>query len=189
MSLLWHVKVRACSFGFGKILLHKEWKNIDWRISLIPFGGYCDIEEGLNLPNSLYSITYYKQLSIILAGVGINFLISCICYLINYGSIKTGIIIDLYLLKMIIFKNYNLVCPINLDFMRINLFLLECGFMNLILAISNLIPLPALDGGYIWLLLLRKKMTNKVYKWVIICGFVFIIILQLVLFVYIYLKN
>lgn len=187
ISLLWKVKVYACSFGFGKILLHKKWKNIDWRISLIPFGGYCDIEENLNKPNNLYSISYWKQLTIILAGVSVNFFIACICYLINYQSIKTGLIIDWYLLKALITQDYGILHFIN--FSNINYFFLLVGFTNSTLAFSNLLPIPALDGGYIWLLLLRRKLSEKTYKFIIKLGFIFVVGLQFWLIWYLYLRG
>lgn len=35
------VRVEAFSLGMGPVLLHKNWRGTDWRISLIPLGGYC----------------------------------------------------------------------------------------------------------------------------------------------------
>ena len=35
------VKVEAFSIGMGPVLFHKEWHGTDWRLSLLPFGGYC----------------------------------------------------------------------------------------------------------------------------------------------------
>ena len=35
------VKVEAFSIGMGPVLLHSTWKETDYRISLIPLGGYC----------------------------------------------------------------------------------------------------------------------------------------------------
>lgn len=189
MSLFWKVKVKACAFGFGKVLLHKKWKGIDWRICAIPFGGYCDIEEKLNTSNSLYSIHYFRQLDIILAGVGMNFLISSICYLINYGSIKTGLIIDWYLLKFCLTKQYDALNILLLNLGNINFFLLECSFINTTLGIANLLPLPSLDGGFVWLLLLRKKITEKTYSQIIKFGFIFVILIQIIFCYYFYFRS
>ena len=184
MALFWKVKVHACSFGFGKVLLHKKWKNIDWRISLIPLGGYCDIEENLNKPNSLYSISYWKQLTIILAGVSVNFLIAFICYLINYHSIKTGLIIDWLLLKSFVIKDYSIL--LFLSSTNINLFLLQCGFINITLAIGNLIMIPPLDGGLLWLILLKEKISAKIYKIINIIGLILVILIQVIILMYIF---
>ena len=35
------VKVEAFSIGMGPVLVHRTWKETDYRISLIPLGGYC----------------------------------------------------------------------------------------------------------------------------------------------------
>ena len=149
MALFWNVKVKACSFGFGKVLLHKKWKGIDWRISLIPLGGYCDIEEELDKPNSLYSISYWKQLTIILAGVFVNLLIAFVCYLIQYGSIIKGIMYDSIIIQAFLTKDYYLFSLIVWNIP--NVYLLQCSLVNITLAISNLLPLP--DAGrcaYLW---------------------------------------
>ena len=37
------VKVNAFSIGMGPVLLHKTIKGTDYRISLIPLGGYCSM--------------------------------------------------------------------------------------------------------------------------------------------------
>ena len=38
------VKVEAFSVGMGPILLHKTIKDTDYRLSLIPLGGYCEMK-------------------------------------------------------------------------------------------------------------------------------------------------
>ena len=43
-AILCGVKVEAFSIGMGPVLLHKKIKNIDWRISLLPLGGYCSMK-------------------------------------------------------------------------------------------------------------------------------------------------
>lgn len=186
IALFWKIKVHACSFGFGKILLHKKWKGIDWRISAIPLGGYCDIEENIYKPNNLHSISYWKQMTIILAGVSVNLIIAFICYLINYKSIITGLGFDWYLLKAFILKDNILLYSTVFKLKTVNMFLLQCSFINITLGISNLIPIPALDGGFIWLLPLRKKLSEKVYKLIIGLGFVSLVFLQVWLFWYLY---
>jgi len=189
MALFWKVKVHACSFGFGKVLLHKKWKEIDWRISAIPLGGYCDIEEDLNKPNNLYSISYWKQLTIILAGVLINFLIAFICYWINFQSIKTGLMVDWLLIKAFLLKDETILYQMIYYLQTVHVIILECSLLNITLAITNLFPIPALDGGYIWLLPLRKKLSEKIYKLIIGIGFGSLVISQFWLIWYLYYKG
>ena len=38
---LFGVVVEAFSIGFGPVLLHKKINDTDYRLSLIPLGGYC----------------------------------------------------------------------------------------------------------------------------------------------------
>ena len=38
------VHVESFSIGMGPVLLHKTVKGTDYRLSLIPFGGYCGMK-------------------------------------------------------------------------------------------------------------------------------------------------
>lgn len=38
------VPVRAFSVGMGPILLRKKWRGTEWRLSLLPLGGYVDLK-------------------------------------------------------------------------------------------------------------------------------------------------
>ncbi len=38
------VNVKAFSIGMGPILWRRDWKNTEWRVSLLPIGGYVDID-------------------------------------------------------------------------------------------------------------------------------------------------
>jgi membrane-associated protease RseP (regulator of RpoE activity) len=181
-SLYFKIKVNAFSVGFGKILLHKTWKGIDWRISLIPLGGYCDIEEKIGKPNSLAEISYWKQMIVILSGVGMNIFITIICYLINFKSISKGLEVDWLAFNAILSSDYSYLTQY-LAKSKVYFILIQASLLNLSLAITNLIPLPALDGGYIWLLPLQKHLSEKLYKYIIYFGFVFIMLIQ-VIFVY-----
>lgn len=182
-SLLFNVKVKAFSIGFGKVVLHKKWKGIDWRISLLPFGGYCDIEEKIGAKNSLAEIPYWKQMVIILAGVTCNLLVAFTCYLINFKSIKLGFMVDWRVLELLITGNQEQI-PYFLYGLNFSVALLQASILNIGLAITNLLPLPALDGGFVWLLPLQKKLPEKVYKGIIYVGFVSLMILQFVLIYY-----
>ena len=76
---LFGVKVESFSVGFGPILFHRTVNGTDYRLSLIPLGGYCGmkgekdfqkaIEEKLNEvqgePDSLYGIHPLAHFSIL----------------------------------------------------------------------------------------------------------------------------
>ena len=41
---LFGVKVEAFSIGMGPVLAHKTFRDTDYRISLVPLGGYCSMK-------------------------------------------------------------------------------------------------------------------------------------------------
>jgi regulator of sigma E protease len=76
------VTVESFSIGMGPILLHKKFGATDYRISLIPFGGYCgmkgekDFQKALDEklrafpkdPTSFYGVSPLRRLCIAAAG-------------------------------------------------------------------------------------------------------------------------
>ncbi len=91
---LFGVKVESFSVGFGPVLLHKNIKGTDYRLSLLPLGGYCgmkgekDFQKAIDekLPaieaeaDSLYGIHPFKRALIGFAGPFFNFLFAIIAY-------------------------------------------------------------------------------------------------------------
>ncbi len=93
------VKVESFSIGFGPVLLHKNIKGTDWRLSLIPLGGYCGmkgeqefktaLEENLDEikaePDSLYGVHPLKRVLIAFAGPFFNFIFAFIAFSLISG--------------------------------------------------------------------------------------------------------
>lgn len=91
---LFGVKVESFSVGFGPVLLHRRIRGTDYRLSLIPLGGYCGmkgekdfqkaVEEKLPEiqadPDSLYGIHPFKRALIGFAGPFFNFIFAVIAY-------------------------------------------------------------------------------------------------------------
>lgn len=185
VALKFKVKVYTYSLGFGKPLFKKRWKNIDWCITPFLLGGYCKVEEDPNKSNSLFQIVYWKQASILLAGVVCNLLIALLCYLLQYQSITKGLWIDLSLIKYMFTSDYinmaNLVVNNN-----VNLYITQISLLNLALFLGNIIPIPPLDGGYLWLLPLEKSISKKLQTFIIVFGLIFIILLNIYLIFLLY---
>lgn len=95
---LFGVKVESFSLGIGPWYLHKTIRGTDYRLSLIPLGGYCgmkgekdfakSLEAGLDHieaePDSLYGIHPLKRLLIAFAGPFFNLIFAVIAFsLIN----------------------------------------------------------------------------------------------------------
>ena len=187
IALLCKVKVLAFSLGFGKPLLHKKLWGIDFRLSPIPLGGYCRLEgEKGKTKTGWLTQRYSKKLAIVLAGVTANLLIAFLCYYINYKSIKLGLKIDFLLLKIMFTKDissipniFKLLIPVNP-----NLFLIMLSMTNLFACITNLLPIPALDGGFIWLFHLERIYKDKFPEFlerITKIGFISLLILQVIL--------
>mgnify|MGYP002860518651 CR=1 FL=1 len=91
---LFKVKVESFSVGFGPVLLHKKIRGTDYRLSLIPLGGYCGmkgekdfksaIEENLSEihaeKDSLYGVHPLKRALIGFAGPFANFIFAFLAY-------------------------------------------------------------------------------------------------------------
>jgi regulator of sigma E protease len=90
------VTVETFSIGMGPVLAHKTHKGTDYRISLIPLGGYCgmkgekDYQKALDenlkgipkTPDSFYGVHPLKRAAIALAGPASNFLFAVIAFMI-----------------------------------------------------------------------------------------------------------
>ncbi|MCH5291425.1 MAG: site-2 protease family protein [Treponema sp.] len=102
------VTVESFSLGMGPVLLHKTWRGTDWRISLIPLGGYCgmkgeqDYRKALeeNRPqiggdkDSFYGTHPFKRIIIAFSGPFFNLLFGVVAFtvvaLIGYTYYSAG---------------------------------------------------------------------------------------------------
>lgn len=107
-SKLVGVKVEAFSVGMGPVLLHKTVKDVDWRLSLFPIGGYCAMkgenafQEALDSgakeiqgePDSFYGVSPLKRAFIAFCGPFFNVIFAFIAFVIisaiGYSYYTTG---------------------------------------------------------------------------------------------------
>ena len=96
VAILCGVKVEAFSIGMGPVLLHHKWGDTDYRLSLIPIGGYCgmkgehDYQDALSNnmkeikgdSDSFYGVHPFKRLLIAFAGPFFNLIFSIIAFVI-----------------------------------------------------------------------------------------------------------
>ncbi len=105
---LFGVKVLAFSVGMGPILLHKEKGGTDYRLSLIPLGGYCsmkgenDFQKAMEEnrtqidgeKDSFYGVHPFKRLIIAFAGPFFNLMLGFIAFfivaLMGYSYFSAG---------------------------------------------------------------------------------------------------
>ena len=159
------VGVKTFSLGFWKPYLSKTIKGIEYRITPWLIGGFCDIKgmDSKKDSDDFLSQRYFKKFLILIAGVSANFLVACICYLINYGSISIGIQIDWILIKSIFTKVFSYPDMLFLVTHNVgeNFILLQLGMINFFCAITNSLPIPALDLGHAWIVLMEKPWKEK----------------------------
>lgn len=184
MALICGIKVEAFSIGFGKVLLKKKIKNIEFRLSLVPFGGYCQLygEKSTDIGGFLTQ-RYIKKFLVLIAGVAVNFAIACLCYYINYKDILYGINLDLLFYKFALLRDVQsqlilLACS------NANWILFQLSLLNLGCAIFNILPIPALDGGHIvfvWLEKIWKEKFSLYYAIMNTISFKILMFLQIIL--------
>jgi regulator of sigma E protease len=90
------VAVETFSIGMGPVLLHKAWKGTDYRLSLVPLGGYCgmkgekDYQKALDenlteipkTPDSFYGVHPLKRAVIACCGPLANVLFAVLAFMI-----------------------------------------------------------------------------------------------------------
>lgn len=187
-AILSKIEVRSVALGFGKTLLKVRIKGIDFKLNLFPLGGYTElIGEEKDTPDGFLSKKYWIQWIVALSGVFMNVCLACVCYLIHYGSITTGIIIDCQTIVAIFTKDYSTMW-IMTEYIVSSRFLFLLSLMN-ILTLANMLPILPLDGGLMWVSCLKKLFPKNyvaIKKTLSKYGLIFLIIAQIILILYLY---
>ena len=107
------VKVEAFSIGMGPVLLHHTFRGTDYRLSLIPMGGYCSMKGEKDFKNavendlsvmqtesdSFYGIHPLKRILIAFAGPLFNFIFAIIAFtiiaLMGYKYYSAGTVVSM----------------------------------------------------------------------------------------------
>lgn len=144
--------VDVFSLGFGRAIWKRKIGTTLYQIAWIPLGGYCKLHDELIVSNDKNSFTNLVYHKKILITIA-----GCVV------NVITGIMCFVIGLNMQIFNLYYF------------------GAIGLSLGIVNLLPIPALDGSYPFLVLLEKvygkeKGYNLMEK---ICKIGFIIIMTI----------
>lgn len=192
------IAVAVFSLGFGPRVIGRKWKGTEYRLSLIPLGGYVlpEIED----EKEFFAVPVNKRIVMALGGPIASFLFPVLCFALN-NSIRFGLSLanafirplaqaaDLMLamvtaLPRIFTHSEQLSGIVGIvaqggSFVGNN-FLNGVQFAVLIslnLAVLNLLPIPVLDGGKVFLYLL-EKIDPKLQRWHVplaIGGWIFVI--------------
>ncbi len=181
------VKVREFSIGFGKELWSKQGKETKYTIRMIPLGGFVNMlgeEERADEEGSFNKASVGKRILIVAAGAIVNIVFGILVFFI-LASIVNKSVVD----GLIVTKNYlinisqslimlvtgkagsagEVVGPVGISQMIVGTntiidFVYLLSMISISLGITNLLPIPALDGGKILILiieLIRKKQMEE----------------------------
>lgn len=184
VARLCKVKVNEFSVGFGKKILQRKVDGTVYSLRLIPLGGYVNLK-GLDEKNSdldsYTSVSIWKRMLIILAGSIANILFGIITYFIlitvlygiNTSLVATG---NFFLsifesLKMLFTGEVGLeqftgpigISSIISETRAVTEFIYLLALVSLSLGVTNLLPIPPLDG-FKFLLLLIEKIRRKQFS-------------------------
>lgn len=101
------IKAEAFSIGFGPIIFRRTIKGIDFRLSIIPFGGYCKFkgemsEDGKVEDDDFISMSPLKRIIVYFAGPFFNYLFAFLLLVILVSIPST---VDLYSPTISVFKD------------------------------------------------------------------------------------
>lgn len=181
-----NVKVNEFAIGFGPTIWSKQGKETKYAIRGIPLGGFVSMEgedEESEHERSYSNASVWKRIAIVAAGALVNIIFGIITYFalvaIVYSDIKTafnatgGFIVSIFeSIKMIFTGNIginDLSGPVGISKVvsgttTIINYVYIISVVSVSLGVTNLLPIPALDGGKILLLIIeaiRKKPIKK----------------------------
>ena len=186
VAKLCNVKVNEFSIGFGPAIWENQGKETKYAIRLIPLGGFVSMEgedEESKHERSYSNASISKRIAIVSAGAIVNIIFGLITYFILIAVVyksatiafsATGEFIKTLgmSLRMLFTGNIgikDLSGPVGISQVVSNTttfanYIYIISAISVSLGITNLLPIPALDGGKILFLLIeaiRKKPLNK----------------------------
>ena len=186
VAKLCKVKVNEFAIGFGHTIWKKQGEETKYALRLIPLGGFVSMEgedEESENEHSFSKASISKRIAIVAAGALVNILFGLITYfilvIVVYHDVglafrATGGFIGSIAqsLKMLFTGNVgikDLTGPVGIS-QAVSQTTTLANYISLIslisvsLGVTNLLPIPALDGGKILLLIIeaiRKKPLSK----------------------------
>jgi regulator of sigma E protease len=196
------IPIEIFSVGFGPKLLSTQKGKTEYRISLIPLGGYV-LPEIVD-EKDFYNIPINKRILLALGGPLSNIFFAVVL-LTTFNVVKSGfspnnIFIAPFVQTADFF--YRFCCSVPALFSKpdnvsgvVGIFIQGKNFistgiigilsfsaiLSLNLAVLNLLPIPVLDGGKIFLYLLEKisPRTIKAQVPLTVCGWVFMLLFMI----------
>lgn len=213
VAKLCKVSVNEFAIGFGPTIWKKQGKETKYALRLVPLGGFISMEgeeEASDKEGSFSKASIPKRIAIVAAGATVNIIFALIVYFIlatsynfqttgdfndaiQFAGEKTGIFVSSTFdgLKQLFTGKIGMdqmMGPVGISevvsktdglFEFINML----AIISLSLGVTNLLPIPALDGGKILLLIIeairRKPLSQKMEINIQLLGFSFLIVLSI----------
>ena len=205
IAKLCKVKVNEFAIGFGPTIWKKQTKETKYALRLVPLGGFVSMEgeeEQSDEEGSFSKASIPKRIAIVVAGAIVNIIFGLLVFFILiwivYGDITisaqaTGeFIISLGESIKMIFTGQvgmnDLSGPVGISGVvaqttNIANYIYILAVISVSLGVTNLLPIPALDGGKILLLIIeairRKPLKQETEIQIQLLGFSILIALSL----------
>ena len=211
VAKLCKVKVNEFAIGFGPTIWKKQGKETKYALRLIPLGGFVNMEgeeKKSEEEGSFSKASIPKRISIVLAGASVNIIFAIIVYFIlvvtsgQFQGIGEGLKNAFLMTKDFIgsvIESLKLLFSgrVGVDQMMgpvgiseiisktngIKEFVYMLSAISMSLGVTNLLPIPALDGGKIVLLIIeairKKPLDDKTEINIQLIGFSLLIALSI----------
>ncbi|MCF0125256.1 MAG: site-2 protease family protein [Clostridia bacterium] len=209
VAKLCHVKVNEFAIGFGPTIWKKQGKDTIYALRAIPLGGFVSMEgeeERSDSEGSFSKASIPKRIAIVSAGALVNIIFAILIYFIlvlviakpfqdtiinrlTIAANSTGEFVLLIVdgVKQLFTGKAGLdqmtgivgISEIVAQTNGIKEFIYMMAVISISLGVTNLLPIPALDGGRILLLVIeairRKPLTQELELKIQMAGFFIII--------------
>lgn len=205
VAKLCKVRVNEFAIGFGPTIWKKQIKETKYALRLIPLGGFVNMEgetEASDKEDAFNNVSISKRMAIVAAGATVNIIFGIIAFFIlisvSYGDIAIGVketgtflISIINSLKMLFLGKVginDLTGPVGISKVvtqtaGIAQYVYILSVVSVSLGVTNLLPIPALDGGKIVLLIIeairKKPLKQEVEAQIQLVGFSFLIALSI----------
>ncbi len=199
------VKVNEFAIGFGPVIWKKQKGETKYALRLIPLGGFVSMEgedEDSQDERSFNKAKISQRIAIVAAGAIVNIVFGVLVFFIIASIIYKNALIGLNLTGNFLISIIDSIKMLFTGNVSINDFSGPVGISEVVastktafeyvyiisvisvsLGVTNLLPIPALDGGKILILIIewiRKKPLNKDLEIKIqLMGFSFLIALSI----------
>ncbi len=206
VAKLCKVKVNEFAIGFGPTILKKQGKETKYALRLIPLGGFVSMEgenEDSELERSFSNASIPKRIAIVSAGAVVNIIFGLMAYFVlvivvykNVGlafQATGGFLASIAeSLKMLFTGGIgikDMTGPVGISQVvsqttTIVNYVYIIALVSVSLGVTNLLPIPALDGGKILILIIeairKKPMKKETEVQIQLIGFSILIALSLI---------